>query len=149
MRLITLCTAAFVCVIVPNKIQAQVKQPVKKTVQKEVNQKQEEEDYVFTRIEINAYTDRAKWDEHIRKGTMLPDSALKKIPSGTYPVLVQFIVDRKGNISHVTAEDDPGYGLGQKAVEIVKSYPGVWKPAIQCGNTVKSFKKQPVTFIVQ
>src|ERR1043165_7947821 len=90
---IVIFTGTFLCLMITQNIQAQVKEtPDKKAVDKKVTEKTEEEkeEYAFTKIEINAYTDRAQWDEHIRKSTILPDSVLKRIPSGTYPALVRF-----------------------------------------------------------
>jgi periplasmic protein TonB len=149
---IVIFTGTILCLLTTQHIQAQVeKQPAEKTVDKNATEKTDEEkqEYLFTKIEINAYTDRAQWDEHIRKSTILPDNILKGIPSGTYPVLVRFIVNTKGKVSDIVIEDDPGYGLGQRAVKVIQSYRGVWKPAIQCGRQVNSYKKQPVTFIVR
>jgi len=108
----------------------------------------DDEDKVFTKVNIEAYTDEKAWASHISKYTQLPDSVLKNIPAGTYKILVQFIIDIHGSIGQIKALDDPGYGLAKRALIAVSSYKGEWKPANQCGRNVKAYRKQPIVFIV-
>jgi len=108
----------------------------------------QEEEKIFQKVELEAHTDVKKWNEHITKNSMIPDSVSKNIPAGTYKVLVQFIVDKHGNIGQVKAKDNPGYGLGEKAENVLKSYKGEWKPASQCGRLVNTYKVQPVVFVI-
>ncbi|MBD0333129.1 MAG: TonB family protein, partial [Chitinophagaceae bacterium] len=65
----------------------------------------------------------------------------------TYTVIIQFIVDKEGNISDVKALTNHGYGMEQEAMRAVKKAPK-WTPAIQNGRQVKAYRKQPITFIV-
>ena len=103
---------------------------------------------VFEKVEINAHTDPNLWNSHIRKYTKIPDSLMKSVPPGTYKATVLFIVDVHGIIGQIKLKDDPGFGLGQMAIEAIKSYRGEWKPAVQCGRNVKSYKEQTVSFII-
>ena len=107
-----------------------------------------DEPNIFTKVEIEANTNPKAWTEHVKKSTQLPDSALENIPSGTYKINVQFIVDKHGNIGQVKAKNDPGYGLAKRAEKIISSYNGTWQPANQCGRSVNAYKQQPITFIV-
>ncbi|MFT3903673.1 MAG: M56 family metallopeptidase [Niabella sp.] len=68
-------------------------------------------------------------------------------PAGTYMVMVQFIVDREGNLSDVKALTKNGYGMEEEAVRAVKNS-GKWLPAQQNKRTVKAYRKQPITFLV-
>lgn len=104
------------------------------------------EENVFIKVEIESGPDARAWAEHISKNIQLPDSLSKTIPAGVYKISVRFVVDIHGNIGQVEAKNDPGYGLAARAVKIIKSYKGEWKPAIQCGRAVKSYKTQPVVF---
>ena len=113
---------------------------VKKTVQPEEN--------VFVKVELEATTNEEAWNKHIRKYSVLPDGLRKKVPPGKYVVVVQFVVDKYGNMGDLKAVTDPGYGLGEFAVGIIQKYSGEWKPATQCGRQVKAYKKQPITFVV-
>ena len=108
----------------------------------------DEEPHIFTRVEVEANTNPKAWTEHVRKNTQLPDSALQNIPSGTYKINVQFIVDKHGDIGQVKAKNDPGYGLAKRAEKIISSYKGTWQPASQCGRLVNAYKVQPITFII-
>ena len=108
----------------------------------------EDEDKVFTKVNIEAHTNEKAWASHINKYTQLPDSVSKNIPAGTYKVSVQFVIDVHGNIGQIKALDDPGYGLAKIALNAVSSYEGEWKPANQCGRNVKAYRKQLIVFIV-
>jgi protein TonB len=108
----------------------------------------EDEDKVFTKVNIEANTNEKAWANHINKYTQLPDSVLKDIPPGTYKISVQFIIDVHGNIGQIKTLDDPGYELAKRALIAVSSYKGEWKPANQCGRNVKAYRKQQVVFIV-
>lgn len=63
--------------------------------------------------------------------------------SGT--VEVQFIVDKKGKVSEVKALTNPGTRLAEIAVNAIKNGPN-WIPAVNHGQPVTSYRKQPVTF---
>ena len=109
----------------------------------------QEENKVFEKIEVNAHTDQKAWTEHIARKTQLPDSVVKDIPSGTYKVNVQFVVDVHGNLGQIKAKNDPGYGLAKMAMSVISSYKGKWQPANQCGRNVKAYREQLVVFIIQ
>ena len=75
-----------------------------------------------------------------------PDDALNNQIQGT--VLVQFIVDKTGHLSEVQAISGPDAGgLRDEAVRVI-SKSGQWLPAIQNGAKVKSYKRQPVIFLL-
>jgi len=67
---------------------------------------------------------------------------------GTYTVKLRFIVSKDGALSDFTPLNDPGHGLAQKVVEMMKDSPK-WKPALQNGRPVNSFHTLPVTFVIQ
>jgi protein TonB len=110
--------------------------------------KAQDENKVFEKVEQNANTNQKTWTEHISKKTQLPDSIIKDIPVGIYKVNVQFVVDIHGTIGQVKVKNDPGYGLAKMAIDVILTYKGKWQPANQCGRNVKSYKEQPLTFIV-
>ena len=108
----------------------------------------QDENMIFEKVEVNANTNQKEWREHISKKTQLPDSLIKDIPAGTYKVNVQFVVDIHGNVGQIKVKNDPGYGLAKMAVDVISTYKGKWRPANQCGRNVKSYKEQPITFII-
>ena len=69
-------------------------------------------------------------------------------PVGRYTVVVQFVVDKEGNVSDIKALTNHGYGLEAEAIRVLKKAPK-WKPAIQNGYEVKAYRKQLITFDVQ
>lgn len=109
----------------------------------------QDEEKIFVKVENEAHTNLKQWTDHIKMNTQLPDSVSKNIPAGTYKVNVQFIVDVHGSIGQIKAKDNPGYGLAEKAENILRAYNGQWKPASQCGRLVKAYRTQPIVFVVK
>ena len=69
-------------------------------------------------------------------------------PAGrNYSVIVSFIVDIDGSVSHVVAENDPGYGTAAEAVRAIRNS-GKWIPAMQNGKKVKYRQRQQIIFQV-
>jgi protein TonB len=60
-------------------------------------------------------------------------------------VILQFVVERDGSFSGITVLRDPGSGLGDEAVRVLKSSPH-WKPGIQNGKPVRVQFTLPVNF---
>jgi len=118
-----------------------------KSVAEVVAPKVVEEDYnkVFTKVENPAEFPggQSEWTRYLQKNLRYPDNA---IDNGTQGVVrVQFVVDREGNISEVQALNDPGDGLSDEAVRIIKKGPK-WKPAEQNGRKVIYRHIQAITF---
>ncbi|HVM88964.1 MAG TPA: TonB family protein [Puia sp.] len=110
--------------------------------------KKVEEDYdkTFTKVEIESqYPGGADaWARYLNKTLHYPDDAINNEIQGT--VIVQFIVDKEGNVSDVQAVSGPtDGGLRDEAVRVIKRS-GKWTPAVQNGRQVKSYKKQPIVF---
>lgn len=66
---------------------------------------------------------------------------------GKYTVILSFIVDTKGKVSNVEAENDPGFGTAAEAVRVMKLSPN-WIPAKQNGNPVVYKHKQTITYVI-
>jgi protein TonB len=108
----------------------------------------ETEDYdkTFTKVEIESdYPGGpSQWLRYLSKNMRYPEEAVNNEIQGT--VVVQFIVDKEGNVSDVQAISGPtDGGLREEAIRVIKKS-GNWKPAIQNGRQVKSYKKQPIVF---
>jgi protein TonB len=106
-----------------------------------------EEDYdkVFTKVENPAEFPGGPdaWRRFLERNLQYPEAAQE---SGTQGVVrVQFIVDKEGNISEVQALNDPGDGLAEEAVRIIKKGPK-WTPAEQNGRKVIYRHIQAITF---
>jgi len=114
-----------------------------------VEVKKDEEDYdkTFTKVEIESdYPGgQGAWARYLNKTLHYPDEAINNESQGT--VIVQFIVDKEGNVSDVQAVggSTSDQSLKDEAVRVIKKS-GKWTPAVQNGRQVKSYKKQPIVF---
>jgi hypothetical protein len=107
------------------------------------------EEIVFQKVELDTGpVDLVAWNNYLQKNTQLPESIAKQIPKGTYKVVVKFIVDKDGYIGQVEAVNDPGFGLAERAIKIIRNYNIAWRPASQCGRTVNSYRQLPLVFVV-
>lgn len=108
--------------------------------------KKDEEDYdkTFTKVEIESEYPGgpAAWQRYLNKNFRYPQEAIDNEIQGT--VVVQFIVDKEGNVSDVEAVSGPSE-LRDEAIRVIKKS-GKWTPAVQNGRQVKSYKKQPILF---
>ena len=85
------------------------------------------------------------WRRFLLRNLRLPQAAIDNGISGT--VIVQFIVDKDGNISKVEAISGPPE-LRDEAVRVIKKS-GKWTPALQNGSYVPSYKKQPIVIRIE
>jgi periplasmic protein TonB len=69
-------------------------------------------------------------------------------PAGTYTVTVSFIVGMDHVVSDVECKNDPGYGMCEEAIRLIKKS-GKWKPGAQDGRILNGFKLQPIIFRIK
>jgi protein TonB len=103
-------------------------------------------DQTFTKVEVEA-SFKGNWGKYVERNLNASTPVDNGAPAGSYTVVVQFIVDKEGNISDVRSLTNHGYGMEEEAVRVIKRGPK-WEPAIQNGRQVKAYRKQPITFIV-
>ncbi|HEV2353547.1 MAG TPA: TonB family protein [Puia sp.] len=111
--------------------------------------KKADADAPFMKVEVEAEFPGGiqAWIRFLEKNLHVPDEATNNGIQGT--VIVQFIVDRDGNVSDVQAISGPQEGgLREEAVRVIKKS-GKWIPALQNGQHVKAYRLQPVTFKVE
>lgn len=68
-------------------------------------------------------------------------------PPGKYTVILSFIIDTKGKVSNIEAENDPGYGTAEEAVRVMKLSPN-WIPAKLNGKPVVYKHKHTITYVI-
>ena len=102
-------------------------------------------DSTFVHVEIESeFPGGAKgWNRYLMDNLNYPKAAVRKRIQGT--VVVQFIVDKDGNVTDAEVIQSVHPLLDDEALRLIKNSPR-WKPAIQDGKKVKSYKKQPVVF---
>ena len=113
---------------------------------KVVEAPKEDENQVFTKVEVEAAFPggESKWIQYVtREIERRIDELTEDGQAGT--CVVQFIVDKEGNVSNVEATTMKSSKLAEIAVNAIKKGPK-WIPAIQNGRQVKAFRRQPVTF---
>lgn len=86
------------------------------------------------------------WASIIRANLKYPDSA--KINNIEGRVMVSFIVEKDGSITHVEAMNDPGGGLAEEAVRVVNLLPS-FAPAIREGRLIRYPYRVPITFSLE
>jgi periplasmic protein TonB len=87
------------------------------------------------------------WQRYLER-TLNPKLAFDNgAPSGSYRVVVQFIVDKEGAVSSVKPLTTHGYGMEEEFMRVIKNVPK-WVPATQNGHKVKCYFMLPMTFIV-
>lgn len=105
---------------------------------------------IFVRVEQEAEFPGgdAAWGNYLRKN-LDPDVPIRKnAKRGTYQVIIRFVVNKKGEISNVTAETSYGHGMEEEAIRVIKNGPK-WMPAMQNGRAVNAYRRQPITFLIQ
>ena len=68
-------------------------------------------------------------------------------PAGKYTVLIQFVIDQEGKVSEIKPLTSIGYGMEQEAIRVLQKA-NKWNPAIQNGRQVKTYRRQPITFLI-
>jgi len=132
----------FLFVIISNSLSSQIDPPPPPSVDTS-------EGNVFEKVDVEATYPggESAWRKYLEKN-LDPSIPLEKgAPSGIYTVVVQFIVDKDGTISKIKPFTNHGYGMEKEVMRIISKGPN-WVPAIQNGRNVRSYRKQPVTFIV-
>jgi protein TonB len=111
--------------------------------------KEEDENQVFTKVEVEASFKggEKEWKRFLERNLEANVPVDNGAPEGTYTVIVQFIVDKEGKISDVKALTSHGHGMEEEAMRVIKKGPD-WIPAVQNGRNVKAYRKQPITFVV-
>lgn len=82
--------------------------------------------------------------DNIQTDNIKPDSSATE---GDYTVIVKFIVSIDGNIADLYCVNDPGYGLCQEAIRVIKKS-GKWTPGLQNGRKVNAYHLQSIRITI-
>jgi len=109
----------------------------------------EAEDYVFTKVEIEAKFPGgdAGWSRYVKKEI---ESHIDELQDAgqSGQCRVRFIVSKDGTVSDVVALTMKGSKLAEVAENAIRKGPK-WTPAQQNGRHVNAYREQPVTFTIQ
>jgi hypothetical protein len=105
---------------------------------------------VFSKVEIESSFPGGieAWKTYLRKnldGTAPVNEGWK---AGTYTIVVQFIVKADGSISNAKTTNYQNSKTAQQCINLIMTGPK-WIPAMQNGKPVSSYRKQPITFVVE
>lgn len=111
--------------------------------------KVEDENKIFEKVEVEAEFPGglSAWRRYLERNLNAQVPSDAGAPTGSYTVIVRFVVDKQGSISDVKAQTSHGYGMEEEAVRAIKRGPK-WTPAIQNGRNVTAYRSQPITFVV-
>jgi len=100
---------------------------------------------VFTAVEIQPEYPggEAALGKFLQKNIRYPSIAKENNIQGR--VYIQFVVERDGSLTDVKIVRDPGSGLGDEAIRVLKLSPH-WKPGVQNGKPVRVQFTLPVNF---
>ena len=88
--------------------------------------------------------DSLAWQRFLYENLRYPKKAFRKKIQGT--VVVEFIIDNKGEVDSVQAVSGPEkYGLREEAIRVV-TISGKWNPAKRNGALIKSHKQEEIEF---
>lgn len=79
----------------------------------------------------------------VRKNYKVPDLQTNK-----YTVYVSFVVETDGSISDIKVIRDPGHGLGDEAIRVLKNIKTKWKPGIYKGEPVRVLYYLPISITI-
>jgi protein TonB len=107
-------------------------------------EKKEDEDKVFTKVEIEASFPGgpAAWTKYVQRAIEANQDEFTESDYGT--CVVKFIVDKSGKVSDVEATTMKGSKLAEVATNTIRKGPN-WTPAQQNGRYVNAYRLQPVT----
>jgi protein TonB len=126
-------------------VQAPVDEP-KGTGAVQVMDKGNDENKIFVKVEKEAAFD-GDWNGFLKRNLDPDTPANNDAPEGTYTVIVKFVVSKDGSLSDIMCETDPGFGICKEAIRVIKKTKN-WIPAVQNGNSVNAYRRQPITFVV-
>ncbi len=101
-------------------------------------------DRIYTKVQIESEFPGGipAWIRYLEAHLVYPPIAVQDHIEGT--VMLQFVVDKTGHISDLKAlSGDPV--LQEAALRVMRGSPK-WKPAVQDGRIVRSYRKQPIIF---
>ena len=102
--------------------------------------------FVHVEIESEFPGGNKAWYKYLSDNFNYPRAAVRKKIQGT--VVVQFIVDKEGKVTEVAIAQSVDPILDEEAMRLIRNSPD-WRPAIQDGKKVKSYKKQPIVFSLE
>jgi periplasmic protein TonB len=106
------------------------------------------EETTYTSVEIQARF-KGNFKAYLEGALRYPSDAQEAGQQGI--VIIQFIVDKEGNISNIEVDENSPVkypGLVAEAIRIIKKTNGKWIAGVQNGVSVKSYHQQAINFFI-
>lgn len=88
------------------------------------------------------------WKDFLKKNLNIEVASDNYAPvNHEYRAVVEFIIDKTGNVSNVKIVKNPGYGTGEELQRVIKLSPK-WIPGIYNNKPIISRRTQPIIFNV-
>lgn len=88
------------------------------------------------------------WKTHLQRNLYVPELVMETCPYSSGTVQVQFVVCNDGELCSVQALNSVHPLADLIAVKAVRNGPR-WIPGVQNGRKVKTYQRQPITFLIQ
>jgi N-acetylmuramoyl-L-alanine amidase len=113
------------------------------------NDKQYSKKEIFEKVETKAEFPGGTeaWKKFLMKNLNSSIPVNERWASGTYKILVKFIVEKDGRLTNITTANYTNSKTAQHCIDIIKNGPK-WIPAIENKKVVASYRVQPITFII-
>jgi len=104
---------------------------------------------VYTKVDVAAAFPggAAAWKTFLQQNLNGNIAKLNGAAPGSYTVMIKFMVDMDGSLKDFIAETHLGFGMENEAIRMLRQSPN-WKVALIAGHKVRSYFRQPVTFVV-
>jgi protein TonB len=81
-----------------------------------------------------------KFYTYVAQNFKAPETIISK----TMKVYVSFVIEKDGTMTDIQVVRNPGYGLDQEAIRVLKSLKIKWSPGILNGKPVRTFYNLPI-----
>ena len=88
------------------------------------------------------------WRTYLQKNLDASIPANEGWKAGTYKIMIQFIVDKEGNIRNVRSINYKDSKTAAACITLISKGPK-WIPASQKGKKVSAYRNQPITFVIE
>ena len=88
------------------------------------------------------------WRKYLQKNLDANIPTNEGWKAGTYKIMIQFIVDKEGNVRDVKSINYKDSKTAAACVALIRNGPK-WLPATQNGKKVSAIRNQPITFVIE
>lgn len=90
---------------------------------------------------------KGSWLNHVQRNLDIRTAINNGAPNGTYTVVIGFVINTDGSLTDFSKLTDRGYGMEEETIRVIKKS-GRWIPALLNEKAVRSYRKQPLTFLI-